>query len=360
MNLSIKSKQWFALMITILVIIIAVIFILVKKMNIASEQQVQPVATVEIGHVQSLPIAKTLTAYGVVGFAPEHLHQLSLQNEIVVQKMMVNQGQHIHKGQPLLQVVLSNNAQLTLTNASIDAEFSKIERDRQLQLRSQYLATNMDVRTQTQLLAKSEALITRNRQEHLGSKPTIIRAELTGIVVALNVQQGQVVAPGSVLLTVARTQPMQVRLGIEPEDVAKVHTGQQVTLAPLYSNALTLTESIATISGQIDPATGLCDAIVPLHHAETLIAGTMVRGNIVLQKQMNVLVVPHQAILTEHNKNYIYVDVHGRAQKRMIEIDEDNGEVASIRRGVNENDAVIIVGQYELQDGMLLRIRKTS
>ena len=147
-------------------IVIAIIILISLFFNHGTQEQTRnPSALVQIVKPKVMPMAKTLIAYGTTNVAPEHIQQITIQNEAMVQQIFVTQGQHVNVGDPLLKLSTTASSSLNLENAKIAADFAKKELDRLEKLRAQYLATNADVQTAKQNLVKSEAALSNLNQQ---------------------------------------------------------------------------------------------------------------------------------------------------------------------------------------------------
>ncbi len=341
-------------------ILIFIIIVLALIATIFNRQPVEqantPSTLVQIAKPQQVPMAKSLIAYGTINVAPEHIQQITIQNEAMVQQIFVTQGQHVSIGDPLLKLSTTASSSLNLQNANIAVDFAKKELDRLEKLRTQFLATNADVQTAKQNLAKSEAQLNNLIQGQKNETGNVIKSNCNCNIVSINIQPGQVVAPATTLLTYANTNQVQIRLGIEYDDLSKVHVGQKVVITPIYNSSLSYVGSINNITDQIDPKTGLIDVIVPLGNVSGLIPGSMVEGKIYLEPEKNMLAVPRSAVLYENDKPYVFIDINGKAVKRWVKTGEANKDVIAILKGVNANEYVVTVGNYELTDGMPLRV----
>jgi RND family efflux transporter MFP subunit len=338
----------------IVLVIIATVIILIRHFK--SKEDIIPSASVQVSIAQYMPMSKSLTVYGTVSFPLEQTQQISVQNEVRVLQIFVTQGQRVNKNDPLLQLTPSGNAKLTFENAKTSVEFAKKELDRLLKLRVQFLATNADIQVATQNLTKAEAELRNLQTQQQNENGNILRSNSDGIVLAVNVQTGQIVPPNTALLSFASDDKRQIRLGIENEDLAEVHLGQQVIITPLQNEKLEFIGYIKNITGQIDPNTGLIDVIVLLDKAPELISGSMVRGRIIIKHTSNTIAIPRSAVLYLQDKPYIFVAVNGKAQQRWITVGDDNGQFVSILSGLKVNEKVVVVGNYELTDGMVLRM----
>ncbi|MEO8628512.1 MAG: efflux RND transporter periplasmic adaptor subunit [Betaproteobacteria bacterium] len=305
--------------------------------------------------VRYAPIQKTLTAYGTVEYSPEGAHILSVQSEEVVAQLLVAVGQTVSKGERLLTLEPSANGRLEFDKARIEVEFAQKEVQRLTDLRTRQLATNAEVQAAEKNLATVKAALANIIKRHGGSGPRVIRADVAGTVQAVNVQLGQVVAAGAPLATIGDRNHSRVRLGVEQDDLPKLHVGQRVAVRPLNSPDTPIASSIAKIFANIDPKTHLAEAVIPLRPTHGLLPGAAVRAEIVLEENPHALVVPRSAVLYRPGKPYVFLDDHGHAVERQVETGIDNGQLIEISKGLVAGESVVTVGNAELSDGMAVR-----
>ena len=307
----------------------------------------------EPAHLQAM--RETLTAYGTVEYAPEHAQVLDVQAEGLVSQVRVAAGQRVNQGDVLLELTATVNAKTELEHARIAAEFARKDVQRLRDLRSRQLATNAEVQTAEENLAKANSVLT-NVVQRLGSgNKRELRASMNGVVEAINVHEGDIAAAGTPLVRLTQGDRLRVRLGVEPEDLPHIREGQNVRVAPLYSDARTVDGQVLHIYYQVDPRTRLAEVVVPLVAAPDLLPGAVVRGAITLNERVQVLAVPRQAVLNRNGRPYVFIADHGHARLCWVETGLDDGNLVEIRSGLQVNDPVVVLGNYELQDGMAFR-----
>ena len=70
-----------------------------------------------------------------------------------------------------------------------------------------------------------------------------------------------------------------------------------------------------------------------------------------LQKNQNALLIPAEALVTEKNKNSLFVVRDGKAQKVSVTTGFDDGVNVEILKGCAAGDAVIVAGKQSVTDG---------
>jgi RND family efflux transporter MFP subunit len=217
-------------------------------------------------------------------------------------------------------------------------------------LRAQFLATNAEVQTAAQNLGKAKIKLNALLSQQKGG--AILNADFLGTIITVNIQAGQVIQANSTLLSYSKGNDREIRLGVDVEDLHSLKNGQDVIIYSLVNEQLHQSSNIKNITGQVDPSTGLIDVVVRLSNAPAFIPGSLVRGEIVTQKKIKQITVPRSAVLYQQNRPYVFVVVNGKAHQRFISVDEDNGQVVSIKQGLHVNEKVVQLGNYELKEGM--------
>ena len=280
---------------------------------------------------------------------------MSVQTEQVVAQLLVAVGQTVSKGEGLLTLEPGSSASLAFDNAKIDVEFAQKEVRRLTDLRTRQLATNAEVQAAEKNLASVSAALANITRRHGASGPHVVRADVAGSIEAVSVQLGQVVAPGAPLLTIGDRNRLLVRLGVEQDELPELRVGQRVTVRPLNSPDAPVTSHIARILARVDARTRLADAVIPLPPTHGLLPGAAVRAEIVLEENPHALVVPRSSVLYRQGKSYLFVDDHGHASERQVEVGYDDGKDVTITQGLSAGQSVVTVGNAELSNGMALR-----
>lgn len=109
-----------------------------------------------------------------------------------------------------------------------------------------------------------QAAEARVAQARLDLERTVVRAPVDGVVTRRNVQVGQRVAPGGVLMLVVPVGQLYVDANFKEGQLAKVRVGQPVTLtSDLYGGGVTYHGKVTGLSG----GTGASFALIPAQNA---------------------------------------------------------------------------------------------
>ncbi|OYZ86132.1 MAG: hypothetical protein B7Y07_09200, partial [Halothiobacillus sp. 24-54-40] len=182
-------------------------------------------------------------------------------------------------------------------------------------------------------------------------------------------------APGGALLTLSARQALLLRFGIEPENAALIEPGTLIRFRSVFAAQGAQMARVMRVDGQINPATRLLDVIAkpeasPKSSPEALIAGTTLEGQIALPAQQG-LTVPTEAVVLNSGAPLVFkiqsksvTTPHPMAQAVPVRVRLRVGDATLIEPlvagALEAGDALVIQGQYALQDGMAVRLVPAS
>jgi multidrug efflux pump subunit AcrA (membrane-fusion protein) len=136
---------------------IGFIFLLMQPDKGETSPEIEPIALVSVVKAKPQLIAKSMTVNGSINFVPEAMWQIYSPSEVIVDQILVHNGETIKKGQQLIKLRLSPTSEANLNNALQSVDFAQKDYERLQMLRSKYLASNAEVQTAQQALLKAEA-----------------------------------------------------------------------------------------------------------------------------------------------------------------------------------------------------------
>jgi RND family efflux transporter MFP subunit len=328
------------------------------KSSETTEIAPEPIAQVTTVKLQKTEMTETLTAYGVVLPFPDKLQTISLPYNSEIEAIQVTDGQLVQRGDVLLTVKSNADANLQLEQAreELDAAIqeNKLLKDR-IALK---LATQQDLVT-TQLRVDQAKVMIKNLKERGIGKSQSIKAEYTGMIHLVNVQQGQRVPAGNPLLQLIDQNQWVVRLGVEPEDFEHLQLKQQVLITPANKRFATPVKGrIETIAHQIDPTTRLLNVLVRTDTNQTLLINDFVQAEVILSSAQT-LVAPRQAVLADGMAYSLFTIKKGHAVKHSVQVGLENDKhIEVIADDLQEQDEIVVLGNYELEDGMAVDVKQ--
>ncbi len=315
-----------------------------------------PSVLAQVAPVQQRTLEETLTVYGKVEPDPERLHALTTLSAGEVSRLYVGLGQRVASGQPLLALATAPQARMAYAQARARVDSARTQLAQTRDLFGEQLATRADLANAQQVLRNAQAELASLQAQGAAAAARVLRAPEAAVVTQLDVTPGALVQPGQPLLMLGAQDHVWVRLGLEPEDAARVRPGMAVRLVPVFGGRTTAGR-IAQVHAVINPATHLVDAVVRLRGAAAiaLVPGSWMRGVIRVRVQ-RALAVPRGAVLSDAQGDYVFVAERGHARRVAVRTGIEHGGWIEVRGALRVGQPVVIAGNYELHDGMAVRI----
>lgn len=317
------------------------------------------VASVNVVPVKRAVISTSVVAYGEVVPAPGAIQVVSVPYESQVLHVMVSNAQKISVNDALLEIGLSPNTKLRLEQARNEHEISQKSLKHVQELFDLKLATNNQLLKAEQAFKQAELRLESLKQQGISDQKEI-RANVTGLVNKVYVQEGAIVPAGNPLLEIVAQNRLEVRLGVEPGDIGRLASGRSVSLSFVNEPAQKgVTGKIRKISHAVNPTTRLMDVFVSLPGSAGFLLGEYVTGRIEAASSYGI-VVPRSAVLPEEGNYVLYTVRNGRAVKHLVQVGlESSNEVQVSGGDLNPDDLVVVLGNYELEDGMAVKATRT-
>jgi RND family efflux transporter MFP subunit len=274
-----------------------------------------------------------------------------------VSRLLVIQGQRVQRGTPLVTLTSDPNARLAYAQAQTAVGFAGGELRRIQELYSLQLATQSQVDAARRALQDAQAMLSAQRQLGGAVGTATLTAPFEGVIDSVSVSQGDRVQPGAVILQLGHVDILRIRLGIEPADSRLVRIGMPVTLSAMDDSTKTVSVSIAESQGLVDPKTQLIDAVamVPAARATFLVPGMHVRATITVGQHSS-WAVPRSAVLTDTAGAYVFQVAGGKARRINVSAGTESQGMTSISGAIDPRQPLVVLGNYELQDGMAVRL----
>ncbi len=311
-----------------------------------------PVALVDVEPVRQAAISEHITAYGDVVPAPGAIRVVSVPFESMISRVMVSERQKVSRGDPLLELKASPNTRLELEQARNANDIAGQKLAHVKELFALKLATNSQMLKAQESARQASARIESLKKRGVGGK-RIINSNTTGLINKVSVQEGAIVPAGNPLVEIIAQDRLEVRLGVEPDVIKRLVSGQAVRLNYVnVSGAVEITGRIRKISRAVNPKTRLVDVFVTLPSSARYMLGEYILGRIRTASSRG-LMVPRSAVLPEDGAHVLFTVKDGRAVRHVVQVIlENDRDVQVSGPGLKAGDEAVIVGDYELKDGM--------
>ncbi len=307
---------------------------------------------VDVTAVRDGEISEQITAYGSVVADPSDVRVLSVPFESRISRVRATPGQAVTPDTELLTLSASPDAQVAFQDTKNAFEAATKDLQQTQQRFNERLATNQELSQSQQNLQSAKLKLDSLIERGVGTEQHL-KAPSEGVVSKADVQEGQIVPAGGPLVEIAAENRIQVKLGVEAEDAAKLQVGQVVHLHRVEgAGEEEIDGHIRVIGNRVDPTSRLVDVIVALPSDAHLMLESFVVGKMDGTKVKGV-VISRQAILAEEDGAYsVFTIADGHAAKHTVHVGAENDdEVQIITDDVKAGDQVATIGSLELDDG---------
>ncbi len=323
--------------------------------NQAAASKERPFVPVQTARISHETITEHITAYGRAIAPPTASRVLVLPYEAIVEKVFVSSGESVQLHTPLIQVAPSKKSRLQLQQAEdkLAAAEKNLNEVQQQYKKHLIVKTKLLQAKQTRQAAKREL---ENLQAQGVGKEKTLTAGHPGVIISVSAKDGALVSAGNPLMTIAEGDHVEVKLGVEPEDITHVHVGDGVELSPVHEPLQApIAGIVKLVSQQVDPTTQLIDVLVSLSSGAKIKLGAYIKG-ILNGASATGLVVPRKAILPDGNAYKLFTIRNGHAVKHQVRVGIQTAEkVEVLSDELSQGDEVVLAGNYELQSGMSVK-----
>jgi HlyD family secretion protein len=396
------KRQWLGLIAFIVLVIVATGFVdvflsrpKVKPFLLSSGSFVQTI--VASGHVESpnrISISAQIT--GTVADVPVIEGQDVVKGQLLIQLENTELQAALRQAQASEQLALSNLRQLrevktpiaiqTHVQAEVNFNTAKKNLERILELYAQGFvgATVKDEAERAFQIAKSQLQI---GQQQLGSLETggselalaqatinqahaasesaaarlrysIIQAPKSGTLIMRNVEAGDGVVPGKVLMSLSPTGDIQLLVQIDEKNIKWLHVNQMaLASADAYPNQKFQAQLVA-INPRIDLQRGSVEVKLTVKNPPIELKQDMtVSVDIEANRIDNALLIPVSAVHDFATQApWVFLIQEGVAKKRLIGLGIESQGLVQVLSGLSAGDLVVPVQSAEVRDGLPVRV----
>jgi HlyD family secretion protein len=370
-------------------------------------------ATVERGSIRSL-----ISTNGKV--EPIQNFEAHSPDPTTVKRLLVKEGDHVRKGQLLLQLddsdllsqaaraqaqikaaqadesdltkggtreeVLTLDAQLIKARSALNNAQRNLDALRHLQQQGSASLGEVQQAEEAVQRAQADATLLEQKQKERYSKPEVakvqaqgaeaqaaydaaedalakssVRAPFDGIVYTLPVKQGAYVQTGDLLLQVGDLSKMLVRSFVDEPEIGRLATGQkiEVTWDAVPGRIWNGTVSTVPSTVKLRGARNVGEVTSTVdNHDRRLLPNVNVGVTVITAEHSGVLTLPREAVRMDDTKPYVYQVVDGELKRRDVEVSLQNLTQVEITAGLPEHSQVALssADTKPLTDGARVKV----
>lgn len=306
---------------------------------------VQTVKTVEIRKGRA---AEVVYATGVV--EPKYWAKVvALQRKRIV--WMCNcEGKPVKSGDVLARLDdFEERALLAELNARRKRISLDAERIRKLVARAAATQTSLE-----QLLTQIQEYDARIAAQKDRIRDLELRAPLDGIVLRQDGAVGEIAGTtaNDILFWVGPPKPLRIVADVSEDDIPRVHNGQPVLLRSEGFKDKDILARVGRITPKGDPTTKTFRVYLTLPDNTPLRIGMSVEANIVTRSKDGVVLVPAEAIISNH----VFVARDGKLTRVAVKTGIRGTRMIEVQSGVSAGDRVVAPATAKLKHQMRIRV----
>ncbi|HVU31480.1 MAG TPA: efflux RND transporter periplasmic adaptor subunit [Sphingomicrobium sp.] len=296
-------------------------------------------------------IGRVITASGPLGARRDQPVGIAGQGGRVV-KVLVDAGSWVRAGQVLAIVDRSVQAQqaaqqaAAIEAAKADAALAQSNYERALALQGRGFVSKAEIDSKKAARDAAYAQVRVAQAQLAATRAQIgqldVRAPTSGLVLARNVELGQIVSPGSgALFRLAEGGEMEMQAQLAQQDIALMHVGMPAQVTPVGATQ-SVSGRIWQVAPVIDPQSRLGLVRISVPYASTMRPGGFAEAKITAGTTTAPL-LPQSAVLSDDKGNYVYiVNAKNEIERRDITIGTVDERGVTIATGLSGNEAVVL------------------
>ena len=301
--------------------------------------------TVKLANVSARPVEQIQEYTATV--QAEVKNNIAPQSPVRIERILVEVGDRVSKGQKLVQMDAANLKQLKIQLENQEIEFKRIDELYKVggASKSEWDASKMtlDVRQSSyQNLLENTALV----------------SPISGVVTARNYDSGDMYSGSTPVLTVEQITPVKLMINVSETYFTKVKKGAPVSVKVDVYGDQEFTGHISLIYPTIDASTRTFPVEIKLDNRDQKVRPGMFARATINFGTADHVVVPDQAIVKQAGSGdrYVYVYKNGKVSYNKVELGRRMDAEYELLSGVEDNAQVVIAGQARLLNDMEVQV----
>lgn len=198
--------------------------------------------------------------------------------------------------------------------------------------------------------------------------PGIVKAPISGTVVALPAEVGMTISPAVPVARLAGAGSLEVRTYVAERFISKMKVGLPVELTLDAYPGRTFYGRVRELSPTVDPLSRTMEVRISVQNDDSALkAGMFAKVKIITEEKSGIVKIPAEAIIRRYGEQYVFtVETDPKdpaftiAQKRLVIPGILIDDQVEIREGLEAGAQVIIRGQSLLEDGVRVHVVDTT
>ena len=271
----------------------------------------------------------------------------------LVEKLFVEEGQWVEKGQPLLQLE-QREYLLAAEKARVAYEKQQADFQRLTALKHKNLLSDEEYDNARLTLKQAEL---DWKQAELNLDYTIVRSPINGVVGERLVNLGDRIQPSTNLFVISNLAQKVVKVFVPQNEMAKVYRRQPAVITSDVLPEQQFTGWVKRISPIVDAQSGTFKVTVGVKDPRgDLKPGMFVNVQLIVDTHKNTTIIPKAALIYENERSYFFILKNDTATKVLLQRGFEDAEKVEIMNPIAPGTPIVVVGQNGLKDGSRVRV----
>ena len=326
------------------------------------QEDVRPVRAIVVG---SSDIDVNAEFAGEVRPRVESRLGFRVGGKIIARKVDI--GTVVKRGQVLMQLdpqdlqLTQAQARATLRAAETQRDLARDELKRYEELRKQNFVSQAVLDARKTAFASAQANVDAARagfsvQSNQARYATLV-SDTDGVVTAISAEVGQVVSPGTPVVSVANTNDKEIVISLPEDKVDAMRKVRNVTVRMWANPAVAIPGKIREVSPVADPATRTYPVRVSIPGAGSDVKlGMTARVQFASTSATPQMRLPLTALFNEKSSTAVWVVEKGAVRLVPVQVGGTSGNDVVIASGISPGQTVVTAGVNKLKNGQKVKL----
>jgi RND family efflux transporter MFP subunit len=251
-------------------------------------------------------------------------------------------------------------AEKLIESGDVSRSFYDDQRARRDQLKEQYEVAlaqarqnyaGVDVARTNVANAEAQLALARKNLSY-----AVIPAPIDGFVSERTADLGEYVSPQQKVATIVRINPLRIRIDIPEQAIPEVRVGQSVSATTSAWPDRNFSGRVARIAPNVSATSRTLTVEAEIENSSGVLKpGQFATVRILQERAEPAVLVPARAVVSEAGVSRLYVIKDGRAEQRLVQTGQTEGDLIEIRSGVAADEQVATSNLEQLSDGIAVK-----
>lgn len=303
---------------------------------------------VNTARVKDTAFYKVIIANGII--EAKHRSEMRFRQAEVLDKIYVQNGDQVKKGQKLAQLNLS----FVKNNLLQDEVNLATAENKMLEMKAQFGVSNKhdslirpEVLANIKIRSGLREAQTRLQQTQLAYEQSILKADFDGVVANIHTKEGNYMTSSEVFCTLISQNNLNVVFNLIENELNHVEKEMLIEVKPFSQKDKTYTGKITEINPFVDK-NGLVRVKAHINKPDQKLYDGMNLKVFIKKPLEDVLVIPKSAVVLRSNREVVFTLQDNLAKWNYVKIKDQNTSHYAISEGLKPSDTIIISNNINL------------